>query len=98
MKHIARDTPNIKFKYIIKKAKLGFHAVVHGNRTVCEDLWEKEKYKIPPGYDIHHINENKADNRIENLECISKSDHTKLYSPHNNQYTKGQKRDTHRPI
>jgi len=44
LKHIARDTPNIKFKYIIKKAKLGFQAVVHGNRTVCEDLWEKQRF------------------------------------------------------
>lgn len=44
VKHIARDTPNYKFKYIIDRAKLGFHAVVHGNRTVCEDLWEKERY------------------------------------------------------
>lgn len=44
IKHFARDTPNDKFKYIIERAKLGFHAVVHGNRTVCEDLWEKERY------------------------------------------------------
>lgn len=29
------------------------------------------------------------DNRIENFECISKSLHTKVYSPHNNQYGKG---------
>jgi hypothetical protein len=29
---------------IINRAKLGFHAVVHGNRTVCEDLWEKKRY------------------------------------------------------
>lgn len=44
VKHLARDTPNYKFKYIIDKSKLGFHAVVHGNRTVCEDLWEIERY------------------------------------------------------
>ena len=44
VKHIAKDTPNDKFKYIVTRAKLGFHAVVHGNRTVCEDLWEVERF------------------------------------------------------
>ena len=28
---------------------------------------------------------------IENLECLPKSEHTRKYSPHNNQYTKGRK-------
>jgi hypothetical protein len=58
-------------------------------------VWENEKGKIPPGWDIHHINENKADNRIENLECLPKSEHTRKYSPHNNQYTRGRKRAAH---
>jgi integrase len=44
LKHIARDTPNVKLKYIIDRAKLGFHAVAHGNRTVCEDLWEVQRF------------------------------------------------------
>ena len=33
-----------KLKYIISRAKLGFHAVAHGNRTVCEDLWEIRRF------------------------------------------------------
>ena len=55
-------------------------------------VWENEKGKIPEGWDIHHINNDKADNRISNLECLSKSEHTKKYSPHNNKYTKGRKK------
>ena len=48
--------------------------------------WEKEKDKIPKGWDVHHIDLDKTNNDIENLECMSKSEHTRLYSPHHNQY------------
>lgn len=33
-------------------------------------------YKLSPMKDVHHINQNKLDNRIENLEVMSKSAHT----------------------
>lgn len=58
-------------------------------------VWEFYNGKIPKGYDIHHLNNQKHDNRIDNLECLSKSEHTRKYSPHNNQYTKGRKIATH---
>lgn len=48
--------------------------------------YTKEVEPIPKGYEIHHINGDKQDNSISNLECLSKSDHTKKYSPHHNQY------------
>lgn len=48
--------------------------------------WEKEIGKISKGYDIHHKNGKKGDNRIENLECLLKAEHTKKYSPHHNQF------------
>jgi hypothetical protein len=77
----------------------GYYSLTTNERTLMHRyVWEKEKHKIPKGHDIHHIDENRANNRIENLECLPKSEHTKKYSPHNNQYTKGRKRDTHRII
>ena len=33
------------------------------------------------GCDVHHKNENTHDNRIENLEPLSRSDHTRLHFP-----------------
>lgn len=51
-------------------------------------MWEKEKGKIPEGFDIHHLDEDKSNNVIENFECISKSNHTKLHGFKNNQHTK----------
>lgn len=48
--------------------------------------YEKEIGKIPIGFDIHHIDGNRQNNDLSNLECLSKSDHTKKYSPHHNQH------------
>lgn len=45
-------------------------------------VWEKEVGRIPQGYEIHHINRNKADNRIENLRLLSCSEHRKVHAVH----------------
>ena len=66
-----------------------------GNRSALHrDTWEFFNGKIPEGYDIHHLDENKDNNSIDNLECLSKSEHTKKYGIFNNQFTKGKKERT----
>jgi len=42
-------------------------------------LWIKFYGSIPSGMIIHHINGNKKDNRLENLECISRKEHRKKH-------------------
>ena len=34
---------------------------------------------VPKGYVIHHINEDKTDNRIQNLQCVKSSTHTRFH-------------------
>jgi len=58
------------------------HRIIYINtKRVREQryIWEKHNGKIPEGYIIHHINCNPSDNRIENLKCMSKSEHKKLH-------------------
>lgn len=38
-------------------------------------VWEKTKGPIPSGYEIHHIDGNRQNNNINNLECVAESEH-----------------------
>lgn len=71
----------------------GYYSLTVSPRTLMHRyVWEKERGKIPQGYDIHHKDEDKGNNHISNLECLPKSEHTRLYSPHNNGFGIGRKR------
>ena len=74
----------------------GYYALTTDDRCLMHRyIWEAEIGKIPDGWDIHHIDNNRANNIINNLECLPKAEHTRKYSPHNNQYTKGRVRVTY---
>ncbi len=67
----------------------GYYGMTTDDRMLMHRyVWEKYNGKIPPKHDIHHINHNKSDNRIENLELYTKSEHAKKFSTGNNQFTK----------
>ena len=43
-------------------------------------IWEKFNGKIPKGYDIHHIDKNKDNNNIENLQMLTIHEHQMIHS------------------
>lgn len=66
----------------------GYYSLTTDDRSYMHRyVWRKENGPIPKGHDIHHINEDRSDNRIENLECIRKDLHTKKHGFKNNQHT-----------
>lgn len=60
------------------------------HRKVVEDNYElfeidkfymyNGKYFLQKKYDVHHINENHDDNRVENLSILTRSEHKKLHT------------------
>lgn len=60
----------------------GYLRKTNGSRELLHRaMWRKKVGPIPKGFDVHHKDENKTHNALSNFECLSKSDHTHLYSP-----------------
>lgn len=65
-------------KYTLRRC--GYYGRTNGGRHYLHrDVWEAANGPIPRGYDIHHKDENPANNRIDNLALLPKADHTKLH-------------------
>ncbi len=46
-----------------------------GTERLHRSIYEHHHGKIPKGYHVHHINGDKGDNRIENLEALTHKEH-----------------------
>jgi len=51
-------------------------------------VWEYHNGEIPKNHDIHHIDQERTNNNIKNLELYTKAEHAKKFATGNNQYGK----------
>lgn len=62
------------------KVRISQGYYVTGKNTRLHRLiWEAHNGEIPKGYDIHHIDGNKLNNAIENLQCLPHSEHLAMH-------------------
>ena len=59
----------------------GYHITVKNGKHYQTHrlVWEAANGPIPAGYVIHHKNRNRADNKLENLQCLTQAEHLRLH-------------------
>lgn len=78
------------YEYCPNHPKCNTHGRIRQHRLIIEKnyrLFNKEYfelinnfYVLKDDYDVHHINEIKSDNRLDNLQILTRSEHTILHN------------------
>jgi len=77
-------------RYVSKRGYWIIYIPGRGDVKEHHYIWEKSYGKIPEGFVIHHINFDKLDNRIENLQMMLEKEHLKLHDRLRKRNKKGQ--------
>lgn len=70
-----------RIKTTHKPTAKGYIRLRRDGKTSMEHIlvWEKYFGKIPDGYQIHHIDSNKTNNKIENLQLVTPLEHKRIH-------------------
>ena len=59
----------------------GYMRATDGDRELMHRyIWKVEVGEIPPGHDIHHVDHNRLNNDLANLECLEHAVHTSRHA------------------
>ena len=80
------------FKYTLRNT--GYYGRTEGKRTLLHrDVWRFYHGVIPKGFDVHHIDRDRSNNDITNLELMDHAEHARKFAARQNQFTKGRRLD-----
>lgn len=65
-----QTSPSDYFRHIVGRTSIIMHRYV----------WEYYNGMLPPGYEVHHIDFNRANNDISNLQAMPINEHKKLHA------------------
>ena len=72
------DDTHQRFNGIVyHRHKKGYY--INMNLRLHIDVWKFHNGDIPKGYEIHHIDQNKDNNQIENLQCLTRKEHVSVH-------------------
>lgn len=74
--------------HVSKRGYLMIYVPGRGNVKYHHYIWEQKYGKLPKGMHLHHIDGNRLNNKIENLQLLTPSEHCKLHFKHTQQYLK----------
>jgi endogenous inhibitor of DNA gyrase (YacG/DUF329 family) len=49
-------------------------------RYLHRDIWESKRGPIPDGYEVHHKDGNRSNNRLKNLQPVTPTEHKRIHS------------------
>lgn len=71
------DENRQRFESVVYRKKSSGHYSQY--TPIHREVWRYYFGEIPEGYEIHHVDEDKANNAISNLQCLSKADHNRIH-------------------
>lgn len=63
----------------VRDDRTGYYLNSRTHKRLHRYVWEKYNGVIPNGYDVHHIDRNKGNNDISNLQLLPRKEHLKLH-------------------